>query len=115
MSTGDPAEPDLTLGIVGIGINQNERLPGPQQQPAGLDGNRHAGTHQCRHHMIGTMSGRPVLMPPSIVSRKNFIESVEEVGIATGSGFQDGQTGRGMGHKHRQQSVPSPVDELGGI
>ena len=64
---GDEAEPDLTTGVVAVGVDQDDALPGAQQQSSAQDGNGERGADQGGEHVIGAVALGAVPVPVPVI------------------------------------------------
>src|SRR5665213_1920135 len=69
-SAVEEAQPDLAPGIVAVGVDQDDALPGAQERTALEDRDAQRRAHEHREDMVGPMAGCPVAMGIAIVTRE---------------------------------------------
>ena len=98
----------LAVGVVDVGVDQHDRLPGAQREAAVEDRHRDAGRDERRQHVVGAVAGRTVAVPPAGRPRQQVVERPDQVVVAAGAGLDDRHAGGGVGHEHRRQAVAPP-------
>ena len=71
------------------------------------------GRDEGGEDVIGSVPGRTVLVPVSEPGRQDVVDDVEEVGVAAGSGFDQRNTGGGVGAEDLDDPVTLAGDEAG--
>ena len=106
-TTRQEAQPDRPLGVVGVGVEQADRLPRPERRAAVDDRDRQRRRRQQRQDMVGTVARRPVAMAVQpVLAWQQPVEGVHEVVVRARSDLDHDEPGRRMRHEHGQQAVP---------
>jgi len=98
LSAGQKRQPHGPIVVVGVGVQQSDRLPRSEGQAAPDDGDRERRWGDHRHEMIRTVAGRTVAMNPPIVARQQPIERGHQVRVGPGPQLDDDDAGGRVRH-----------------
>ena len=111
---GEEAETDPPAGVVAIGVDEHDALPGAEQKPAGNHRQGERGRDQERQDVVGAMAGGPVAMPVPLVAWQEPGKQLGRVGLTAGPRFHQGESGGGMRGEHVEEPVaPARAVALG--
>src|ERR1035437_3661854 len=113
-SAREKAEAHFPDRVVGVRIEQCDRLPRPESEPAGDHGYCQRGRGQERQDVVGAVALRAVAVHPAVVPREHPVEARHQVGLRPGAEFHDDQTG-GMRHEHGEKPTSLTGDEPGAL
>src|ERR1035437_668745 len=113
-SAREKAEAHFPDRVVGVRIEQCDRLPRPESEPAGDHGYCQRGRGQERQDVVGAVALRAVAVHPAVVPREHPVEARHQVGLRPGAEFHDDQTG-GMRHEHGEKPISLTGDEPGAL
>ena len=102
---GRKASLTVRLGVVLVGVEERDRLPGAERQAAADDRDRQRRRGQHRDQVIGPVARRAVAMDPAIVARQEPVQRRHQVRVGTGAQLHDDEAGRGMRHEDVEQAV----------
>lgn len=114
-SAGQEGQADGPLPVVGVWVEQGDRLPDAERKPAADDGDGERRRGQQRQQVIGPVTGRAVAMAPAVVARQDLVKSDQQVVVAAAAQLHHDQAGGGMWHEDDQQAVTLAGDELGAL
>ena len=81
--------------VVGVAVDQDDRLPRAELHPARENRNRHRRRNQTGKHMVGPMARRTVAMPVAgIIARHEGIDEIHEVFVTAGARLEDPDSAR---------------------
>src|SRR4051794_18970169 len=108
---GQERQADGPHGVVGVGVEERDRLPRPQREVATQHRHGHRRRGEERQDVVRTVAGRSVTMTPSIVPRQQPVERRHRVVVGPRAELEDHDGGGRVRHEHGQQAVPA----LGGV
>ena len=98
-------------GVVDVQVHQDDRLPGPEGDPAPEHGQRHRRADEGGQQVVGPVSRRAVRVPVAVVAGQEALQRVEQVALGAGAGLHEGDAGGGVGHEDVDQPVAQPGAE----
>lgn len=103
---GKETQPDRPDGVVSVGVEQADRLPGAERQSTLEDGDRQRRRGEQRHDVVGAVARRAMAMPVQpLLTRKQSIERIEQVVVRTSADLDHDEACGRMWDEHRQQAV----------
>jgi hypothetical protein len=113
-SAGEEAEPHGPDGVVGVGVEQADRLPGPERESPLDDRHGQRRRHQQWQDVVSAVTGRAVAMAVQpVVPWQEALQRVQEVDIGPGPDLDhDDPRGR-VRHEDGEQPVGLVGDERG--
>src|SRR5512142_665478 len=78
----DEAEPDRPLGVVDVRVDEGDRLPRAEREPAVDDGDRERRRDDRRQHVVRPVARRPVPVDPALLPGQEPFEGRGEVLLA---------------------------------
>src|ERR1700722_5693411 len=100
----DEAEPDLAAGIVAIGVDQDDALPGAELEPSGQNGNVQRRADQCGEEVVGAVTLGAVPVPVAVIPGQQSAHGLLEVSLRSRAHLHQRQPGRGMGGEDVDQA-----------
>src|ERR1700744_1023943 len=97
--------------IVDVEINQGDRLPRAQGQPAVDDGNRGIGRQERRQHVGAAVPARTMGVTSAVVGGQHLGQHRQQILVTPRGQFDDGQAGGGV----RDEDVEHPVAGGAGV
>jgi hypothetical protein len=79
LSTVDEREPYLSLWVISVHVDQDERLPGPQLDLPGDNRDREGWGDESREDVVGPMPGRTVTMRITVIPGQQSIDRFLEI------------------------------------
>jgi hypothetical protein len=105
-SAGEEAQPHRSGLVVGVRIEQADRLPCPEGQPAAEDRHGQRRRRQQRQDVVRAVPRRSVSVAVvPVLARQQSIERIEQVVIGARADFDDDQARRRVGHEDGEQAV----------
>ena len=103
---GEEAQPDVAGGVVGVGVEQRDRLPGAEREPPGEDRHRERRRGQQRQHVVGAVARASRGGAIQRSSRGRSRSSVLQASVSDPAPSSRITTPAvACGHEHRQQPV----------
>ncbi len=103
---GQEAQSDGPGVVVGVGIEQADRLPRAEAHPPVDNGHGQRRRRQQRHDVVGPVTGRPVAVAiPAVLAREQSVERVEQVVVRPRTDLDDDQPGRRVRDEQGEQAV----------
>jgi len=104
-SAGQKRELDPAVRIVGIRVDEDDRLPGTELESPGRHGQHQRRTEEHRQEVIGAVPKGTVPVPVAVVTGEQACQQFGEVALGRRLDLHEGQTGGGM----RSQDVAEAV------
>lgn len=94
-SAREKAEVDAPDGIIRVGVEQTDRLPCPEDEPATDDRHGQRRRRQQGQDVVGAVAGRPVTVPvETVLAGQQPIERGHQVVVRARADLDDDQPGR---------------------
>ena len=103
----------MPLRVVGIGVDEDDTLPGAQGGAPGQDGNHQARRDEHGEHMVATVAGRAMPMFVHRRARQEPFEDEFEVVFGAAAGLEECNASSGVGDEDRAEPVASASAEIG--
>jgi len=105
-SAGKERQTHGAIRIVDIRIDNHYRLPGAKHHSSAVDRNGDRRRNEGWKHMVASVTGGSMLMAPSgRFGRKEPVDCVQNVVVATGTRLENGDSGRCVWNEHRNEPV----------
>lgn len=100
-SSAEERQPNLTVRVVPVRVDQAHRLPRPQFQAASQYRQRGVRGHDRREDVVAAVAGAAVAVLPAVVRGEEGVEGGEQVVVAAGTRFDQGDMRLSRGVRRR--------------
>lgn len=99
------------MGVVGVGVDQDDALPGPQNRLTVDNRHAHRRCDEGRDNVVAAVTQRTVAMGIDVLNRKQAFECFLEVGFGARTSLDDGDTCGRVRDEDVNQPVPKAPSE----
>lgn len=103
--SGQERELHPTPGVVRVEVDNDDRLPGPEAQPAADHGQADRGTDDGREQVVGAVARGPMGMAIPVIAGEQALQGGDQVLVGAGSRLDHGQSRGGMGNEDIDEAV----------